>query len=117
MMHTQKVVGETKQQGVKKMMVSSVTVELNRVRRNSKNAAYAVATEKETVYYETIREAVYHAVTKKDCDIILLGSNKLIAFWCSYSKSMRFGFGATEWDKSAMCRDLWWADWNQTKLV
>ncbi len=96
-------------------MISSVTVELKNLRKNGKNAHYVVAKKNGSKYYETLREAVYDSIITRDGDIIEKGSNRLLAFWSDWHNSMRFGFGACDLDKNTMKRDLWWADWDQTK--
>jgi len=104
-----------------------VNIELNPLRKNSKRAAYAVVkankegTTESVKYYETAREAVYDAMKSKCGDVIYKGysrtANKLVAFWCEHTSTMRFGFGADDYLKRCMRSDLWWADWDETTLV
>ena len=95
---------------------SDIQVELKPLRKNAVLARYRVLELNQdgmvgnVTTYETLREAVYHAVTKENGDIISLYRNELKAFYCKYHDKMKFGFKATEWDKSCMVNDFWWAD-------
>jgi len=97
---------------------SHIKVELKPLRKNSVKGHYKVI-ELDTdgmvskVYtYETMREAIYHAATNRNGDIISVGAprdSKLKAFYCSYYNKMSFGFGANEWDKSVISSEFYWA--------
>lgn len=94
-----------------------ITRELKPLRKNSRQASYIVAEEVDGVYvkhtyYATEDEAIFHAMTAKNGDIIIKGSSKLLAFYCKHSNAMRFGFGATEWDRRVLEKACWWANWN-----
>jgi hypothetical protein len=95
---------------------SHIEVELKPLRKNSKVARYRVLELNndgmvgKVTTYETMREAIYHAMTKKNGDIISIYRGELKAFYCKYHSKMKFGFQATEWDKSCMVQDFWWAD-------
>ena len=98
------------------------TVELKPLRKNAKNAYYIVVEMNDegcstkTTSYETLREAVYHAKTVKNGDIFNKGCKGLLLFYSAWTKSIRFGFGAKEWEKATILRDLFWAEIDQSSL-
>ena len=95
---------------------SHIQVELKPLRKNAVLARYRVLELNndgmvgKVTTYETLREAVYHAVTKENGDIISLYRSELKAFYCQYDSKMKFGFQAEEYEKSKMARDFWWAN-------
>lgn len=97
-------------------------IELKPLRKNAKNAYYKIVEMDEggcstkITTYETLREAVYHAMTVKNGDIFQNGKNGLLLFYSAWTKTIRFGFGAGDWDKTVILRDLWWAEVDQSSL-
>ena len=92
---------------------------LKPLRKNAKNANYRVLelNSDEIVgrvtTYETLAEAVLHAFTNKNGDIIatkkVTYNPGLIAFYCKYHNRMSFGFKASESIKSELS-NMWWAN-------
>jgi len=82
-------------------------VKLKPLRKNSKIATYRVGEmnsngcmDKITTY-ETFQEALKHCLNIKNGDILTMGyKSRLVAYWSEYHDSMRFGFGASEYEKS-----------------
>ena len=99
-----------------------IQVELKPLRKNATNAHYVVIELNDSgactklTYYDTLREATFHAMQAKNGDILCKGSKALLLFYCKYSGAMRFGFGAKEWERSVILRDLWWANISQASL-
>lgn len=97
---------------------SHIKVELKPLRKNSIKGHYRVieldndGIVSKSTTYETIQEAVYHAACNRNGDIISIGAprgSKLKAFYCKYHNRMSFGFGASDWDKSVMSSEFYWA--------
>jgi len=98
-------------------------IKLNPLRKNSRKAGFVVynLTKEgfavDHVFYETLREAVAHMVKNRSGHVTARGSrNGLKAFWCEWSNAARFGYGADDYEKSVMERDMWWAEWNTNPL-
>jgi len=101
-------------------MLHNLNIELKPLRKNARLAGIAVieldtdGLVGKTTYYETVREAVYHACMKENGDILVRGGkygrSRLLAFYCKYNNRMKFGFGAEKYEKSSMASDLWWAN-------
>jgi hypothetical protein len=96
-------------------------VVLTPLRKNSRQASYCVYSDTDGVthdhvYYATLREALKHCLERKDGNILQLGKPvRLVAFWCHWTDSMRFGFGAGDYFKRE-ARDIWWVKWNEYSL-
>lgn len=97
---------------------SHIEVELKPLRKNAVKGNYRVleldndGIISKVSTYETMREAVYHAAINKNGDIISIGApkgSKLKAFYCKHKNKMAFGFGASEWDKSVISSEFYWA--------
>ncbi len=97
---------------------SHIKVELKPLRKNAIKGHYRVieldndGIVSKVFTYETIGEAIYHASINRNGDIISIGAprgSKLKAFYCKHYNKMSFGFGSTEWDKSVIAREFYWA--------
>ena len=93
-----------------------VEVELKPLRKNAKNAYFKVCEMdnngcySKITAYETMREAVYHAMSEVNGDILTAKGKALLkAFYCKASNRMVFGFQADQWERSLYSQDLWWA--------
>lgn len=91
-------------------------VQVQPLRKNSRQATYVVYFGDETTYghtyVATLEEAVSVCLQAQGGHIAVLGSKKLLAFWY---KGLRFGFGASESDKH-QARGIWWANWQEGEL-
>lgn len=54
-------------------------------------------------------------MTFKKGDICKTGSSKCLAYYSAFSNGMRFGFGASELDKTIL-RSIWWANWDEAPI-
>jgi hypothetical protein len=79
---------------------SHMKVELKPLRKNAVKGHYRVleldndGMVSKVSTYETIREAIYHAATNRNGDIISVGAprgSKLKAFYCKHYNRMAFG--------------------------
>jgi hypothetical protein len=99
-------------------MLAGIKVDLKPLRKNGKLASYIVlelnkdGSQQSVTYYETIKEALMHAMLKGNGDILSRGGKqkcRLIAFFSPDDKRMRFGFGARACERSTLASDFWWA--------